>query len=480
MYPTGPLEATTEYEYDGVTLNDIGRSSNERKWDEMADRRNDLTEGPVTRKLLGFFFPVWIGLLFQQLYNTADAFIVGKYVGDSALAAVGGSASSIINLVIGFFTGLNSGATVLISQKYGARDYPALRRVLNTAVVFSIGVGLVITVIGDLTAPAFLNLLQNPKDIMDDSVMYLRIYLTGAVLLLLYNLFQGTMQATGDSRRPLMYLVCSCGINIVLDLLFVAVFKWGIAGAGWASVISMAVCTVLAGMHLIRTGEHCRLILKDLKLNTADLKNIMRIGLPAGIQGSMYSISNMIIQSTVNTFGTGLVTSWTATGKLDGFYWSTSSAVGTSLCAFVGQCYGAGKLDRMREAIRKCIRIFTVATLVMSAGLLAIARPAYGLFLNDPQVIDDAIRIMWMFVPFYFIWSFVEALSATFRGVGDTLKPMLIVMLGTCLFRILWMIFIVPLRHTIDTVSIVYGISWIITATVMIIYYKRGNWLRTQ
>ncbi len=478
MYPMHPLEAPAECEYDGVTS---GNMLKRKKMRQMADhQRNDLTQGPVTRKLLGFFFPIWIGLLFQQLYNTADAFIVGKFVGDSALAAVGGSASSIINLVIGFFTGLNSGATVLISQKYGARDYPALRRVLNTAVVFSIGVGLAITVAGDLAAPAFLRFLQNPADIMDDSVMYLRIYLTGAVLLLLYNLFQGTMQATGDSRRPLMYLVCSCGINIVLDLLFVAVFKWGIAGAGWASVISMGVCTVLAAVHLIRTDEHCRLVLKELKINTTDLKNIMRIGLPAGIQGSMYSISNMIIQSTVNTFGTGLVTSWTATGKLDGFYWSTSSAVGTSLCAFVGQCYGAGKLDRMREAIRTCIRLFTIATIVMSAGLLAIARPAYSLFLNEPQVIDDAIRIMWMFVPFYFIWSFVEALSSTFRGVGDTLKPMLIVMLGTCLFRILWMIFIVPLKHSIDTVSIVYGISWVITATVMIIYYKRGKWLKTQ
>lgn len=446
----------------------------------MADKRNDLTQGNVTRKLLGFFFPIWVGLLFQQLYNTADAFIVGKYVGDSALAAVGGSVSSIINLVIGFFTGLNSGATVLISQKFGARDYPALRRVLNTAVVFSIGVGIAITLIGDITAPAFLRFLKNPEDIMEDSALYLRIYLTGAVLLLLYNLFQGTMQATGDSRRPLIYLVCSCGINIVLDLIFVAVFKWGVAGAAWASVISMTVCTVMAGIHLIRTKEHCRLILRELRLDRTDLKNIMRIGLPAGIQGSMYSVSNMIIQSTVNSFGTGLVTAWTATGKLDGFYWSTSSAVGTSLCAFVGQCYGAGKIDRMKEAIRTCIRLFTVATAVMSAGLLAVARPAYNLFLTDPQIIDDAIRIMWWFVPCYFIWSFVEALSATFRGVGDTLKPMLIVMLGTCLFRILWMIFIVPLKHSIDTVSIVYGISWVITATVMIVYYKRGEWLTVR
>ncbi|MDO5435549.1 MAG: MATE family efflux transporter [Clostridia bacterium] len=443
----------------------------------MADRKNDLTQGSVTGKLLSFFFPIWIGLLFQQLYNTADAFIVGRFVGDNALAAVGGSASSIINLVIGFFNGLNSGATVLIAQKYGARDYAALRRVLNTAVVFSIGVGLLITAAGDLTAPAFLRFLQNPEDIMDDSVMYLRIYLTGAVLLLLYNLFQGTMQATGDSARPLLYLVCSCCVNILLDLLFVAKFGWGIAGAGWASVISMAVCTVMAGVHLLRTKEHCRLVPKELRLNVTDLKNIMRIGLPAGIQGSMYSVSNMIIQSTVNTFGTGLVTAWTATGKLDGFYWSTSSAVGTSLCAFVGQCYGAGKTDRMRAAIRTCLRLFTAATVVMSAGLLAVARPAYSLFLNDPQVIDDAIRIMWMFVPCYFIWSFVETLSATFRGVGNTLKPMIIVMLGTCLFRILWMIFIVPLKHTIDTVSIVYGISWLITAAAMIIYYKRGKWL---
>lgn len=446
----------------------------------MTERRNDLTQGSVTKKLLTFFFPIWVGLLFQQLYNTADAFIVGKYVGDDALAAVGGSASSVINLVIGFFTGLNSGATVLISQKYGARDYSALRRVLNTAILFSLFVGFIITAFGHVAAPAFLRFLKNPEDIMEDSVNYLRIYMTGATFLLLYNLFQGTMQATGDSKRPLMYLVISCGTNIVLDLVFVAVFGWGIAGAGWASVISMGLCTALAGIHLMRTKEHCRITLKGMALNVSDLKSIMRIGLPAGLQGSMYSISNMIIQSTVNSFGTGVVTAWTATGKLDGFYWSTSNAVGTALCAFVGQCYGAGKIDRMKQAIRTCIRIFCVFTIVMSAGLLAIARPAYSLFLNDPQVIDDAIRIMWWFVPFYFIWSFVEALSATFRGVGDTLKPMIIVMLGTCLFRVLWMIFVVPANHTIDVVSVVYGISWIITATVMVIYYRRGKWLKLR
>lgn len=445
----------------------------------MADPRNDLTQGSVTKKLLTFFFPIWVGLLFQQLYNTADALIVGRFVGDDALAAVGGSASSVITLVIGFFTGLNSGATVLISQKYGARDYSALRRVLHTAILFSLTVGLTITLVGDLTAPAILRVLRNPEDIMDDSVMYLRIYLIGAVFLLLYNLFQGTMQATGDSRRPLVYLVSSCVINIVLDLVFVAVLGMGIAGAAWASVISMGSCTVLAGTHLIRTKDHARIILRELRIHGSDLRNIMRIGLPAGVQGSMYSFSNMIIQSMVNSFGTGIVTAWTATGKLDGFYWSTSSAVGTALCAFVGQCYGAGKIDRMREVVRTCMKLFLITTVIMSAGLMAIARPVYTLFLNEPQNINDAIRIMYVFVPFYFVWSFIEVLTATFRGAGDTLRPMVIVMLGTCVFRILWMIFVVPHWHSIDSVSIVYNISWIITSSVMMLYYKKGNWLRT-
>lgn len=438
----------------------------------MADR-HDLTSGSVTGKLMRFFFPVLAGLLFQQLYNTADAFIVGRYVGDEALAAVGGSASVITGAIIGFFTGLNSGATVLIAQNYGARDEDGLQKVLHTSLLFCLAVGVAITVIGYFATPAMLGLLKNPEDIMAGSTLYLRIYFAGAAALLLNSLFQGAMQGTGDSVRPLIYLAVSCTANILLDLLFVAVFGMGIAGAAWASVISMFLAAGLSGTSLLVSKGACRIVLKKLRWDAGALKGILRIGLPGGMQGAMYSVSNLIIQSAVNTLGTAVVTSWTATGKLDGFYWSTVSAFGVALCAFVGQCWGAGKMDRMRQGIRSCLMISLVTTVCMSCVLLSVARPAYGLFLSDPGIIDGAIEIMWYFVPFYVFWTFVEILSAAFRGTGDTFKPMIIVTVGTCLFRVVWMFTVARIWHTVLSVSIVYAISWGITGAVMALYYKK-------
>lgn len=437
----------------------------------------DLTQGKVWKKMLGFFFPILLGLLFQQLYNTADAIIVGSFVGDDALAAVGGTTASITNLIIGFFTGLNTGATVLISQMYGSGDEKTLSRVLHTAVIFCLLVGLSISLLGYFFTPGMLILLGNPNDIQNDSVLYLRIYFEGAAFLLMYNLFQGTMQAVGDSVRPLRYLIISCLANIALDLLFVGAFKMGVAGAAWASVISMILCTALAAVHLMREKGPHRLCIGKLDLERDILKRILRIGLPGGIQSSMYAISNLVIMVSVNDFGTQIVTAWTATGKLDGFYWSTSNAFGIALCAFVGQCYGAGKPDRMKQGIRFTMKTALLVTVCLSALLLSVARPAYHIFLDNEQTISNAITIMWYFVPFYFIWTFIEVLTGTFRGVGDTLRPMIITMIGTCLFRIIWMLFVVRAWHTVMCISIVYGISWVLTASAFIIYYFKGKWL---
>lgn len=463
-------------EYYNLTVIDFGLRVKEMK--EKTGGAQDLTQGKVGKKMLSFFFPILIGLLFQQLYNTADAVIVGHFVGDDALAAVGGTTASITNLIIGFFTGLNAGATVLISQMYGSGDEKTLSRVLHTAVIFCSLVGLSITVLGYFFTPGMLTLLGNPTDIQEESVLYLRIYLEGAIFLLLYNLFQGTMQSVGDSARPLKYLITSCLTNIVLDLLFVGVLDLNVAGAAWASVLSMMLCTALAAVHLMREKGPHKLSVKKLDLEWSILKRILRIGLPGGVQSSMYAISNLIIMAAVNTFGTQIVTAWTATGKLDGFYWSTSNAFGIALCAFVGQCYGAGKLERMKQGVRFTMKTALVTTVCLSVLLLSVARPAYHIFLKEEQTIEDAITIMWYFVPFYFIWSFIEVLTGTFRGVGDTLRPMIITMIGTCVFRVIWMLFVVPAWHTVMSVSIVYGISWVLTAGAFIIYYLKGKWLK--
>lgn len=440
----------------------------------------DLTEGIVWKKLLGFFFPILVGLLFQQLYNTADAVILGRFEGDDALAAVGGSAAVIINLIIGFFTGLNGGAAVIIAQRYGAGDDEGLHKVLHTAFLFCCAVGAGVTVLGIVFTPQMLELLGNPKDIMDESVAYLRIYFSGSVPLLVYNLFQGTLQGVGDSGRPLRYLIVSCVLNILLDIVFVAVLHLGVIGAGVASVISMIVCAALAFGHMLRTDGPHRFMPRELRMDTAELKHIVRIGLPSGLQTAMYGLSNTIIQTAVNSFGTPVIAAWTATGRLDGFYWSTVSAFGVAICAFAGQCCGAGKYDRMKQSVRCCMKITLVTTAALSVLLLSIARPVYRTFLNDPQVIDYAIEIMWYFVPFYVIWSYIEVLTGTFRGVGDTLRPMIITMAGTCVLRVLWMIFVVPAWHEIVSVSIIYVISWVITGAAFTVYYFKGNWLKRE
>ncbi|MBQ9409635.1 MAG: MATE family efflux transporter, partial [Clostridia bacterium] len=436
--------------------------------------KNDLTTGVVWKKLLRFFFPILAGLLFQQLYNTADAVIVGHYLGDEALASVGGSVSVITNLVIGFFMGLVSGATVMISQAYGAEDHERLKRVLHTGFLFCVAVGLLITLGGYFGAPLALRIVKTLDNLMGDSTLYLRIYLCGAVPMLTYNLLQGTLQAVGDSKRPFKYLICSCLSNIALDMLFIGAFGWGVAGAALASVISMCICTALALIHFLRTDRPHQFRFKYLKVDFSVLQNMLRIGLPSGLQSSMYSVSNIIIQAAINALNdTDLVAAWTATARLDGLYWVTTNAFGVAICAFVGQCYGAGKIERMKQAMKSCMGISLGVTAVLSCFLLLIARPAYSLFVRSDAAIDKAIEIMWCIVPFYFTWSYTEVLTGTLRGTGNTFVPMIIVLLGTCLFRVIWMYAVVPYWNNVVGISIVYVISWVITGVAFTFYYIR-------
>ncbi len=443
-----------------------------------AEEGNDLTTGCVWKKYIRFLLPITLGLLFQQLYNTVDAIIVGKFVGDLALAAVGGSSAIITQTVIGFFTGLNTGAAVLIAHRFGACDGEGLRRTLHTAVTFCIIIGIIISVIGILFARNFLELMGNPADIMEDSTAYLKIYFLGAVPLLLYNLCQSTLQGVGDSRRPLIYLAISCGINISLDLLFVIVFGLGVKGVGYASVISMTFCACLALSYLMRTKEAYKLNLRNLRLEKDILAQMLRIGVPSGVEASVYSISNLIIQSSVNGFGSAVVSAWTATNKLDGFYWVLTNSFGLAICSFVGQCYGAGKTERLKKAVYTAQGISLVATVAMSVILLSFARTIYSFFLSDAAIIDTAVEIMWYFVPFYFIWSFVDVLSGTFRGAGDTLRPMIISVMTTCVFRVIWMLFVVPHWHSLQGVCVVYVITWLMTVICFIIYFFKAKWLK--
>ena len=438
---------------------------------------NDLTQGSILRGLFRFFFPVLFGMLFQQLYNTVDAIVVGRVVGHEALAAVGGSPAVIINLVIGFFTGLASGATVIISQYFGSHDDEQLARAAHTILAFSLLAGAALTVLGWLSAPWSLRITRTPEDIIALSLEYLRIYYLGTVPLLLFNVGSGILRAVGDSRWPLIFLSICCALNIALDLLFVAVLHLGVPGVAWATMLSLSVSAVCVTVHLVRAKEAYRLRLPMLRIYWPSLRRILYIGVPAGIQSAMYAVSNIMIQTAVNEFGTTVVAAWTAIGKFDGIYWVTSNSFGVAICTFVGQCFGAGKYDRMKEGVRKWLYVTLGTSFAISAALLGLSRWGLLLFSSKPEVIREAMRMLWYFVPFYFIWAFIEIISNTLRGAGDSVPPTVICLVGVCLLRMLWIWFVVPQWHTVLGVSLSYPVTWFVTAAVFLVYYLRGGWL---
>ncbi len=434
--------------------------------------RNQITEGVIWKQLLLFFFPILFGTFFQQLYNTVDAIIVGRFVGKEGLAAVGGSAAMIINLLVGFFVGLSSGATVIISQFYGARQQAKVSQAVHTAVAFSIAGGLVIMAIGLVSAPAALRAMGTPQETMEDSILYLRIYFMGLIGNLLYNMGAGILRAIGDSKRPLYFLIAGCLTNIVLDIVLVLVCKMGVAGAAWATIISQLVSAVLVVMTLLKTNDMYRLSPKDIRMNPNMLLRIIQIGLPAGLQSVMYSASNIIIQSSVNSLGTDIVAAWTAYGKIDVIYWTIINAFGISITTFVGQNFGAGKLERVYKGVRVCLGISAGATIFLSTVLYGFGQYIYLLFTTDTGVIEKGVEILHFLVPTLITYVCIEILSGALRGIGDCWIPMVMTALGVCLLRVVWIVVAVPIYPDIKTICFSYPLTWTVTSVLFLIYYR--------
>lgn len=439
---------------------------------------NGITEGVIWKQLLAFFFPILLGTFFQQLYNTADAIIVGKFVGKEALAAVGGSTSTLVNLLVGFFVGLSSGATVIISQYYGARDEKNVSLSVHTAIALGIVCGLIFMVVGILGSPFALKSMGVPEEIMDYSVIYIRIYFAGVIAPLIYNMGAGILRAVGDSRRPLYFLITCCLTNVVLDILFVAVLRMGVVGAALATLLSQILSAVLVMITLMRANRSYRVFLKKIKLEAAMLRNIVRIGFPAGLQSVMYSISNIIIQASINAFGTDIIAAWAAYGKIDGIYWMVLGAFGISITTFVGQNFGAQKYDRVKKSVRICLAMSFGTSVLLSLVLILLGRHVFLLFTDDTFVIQKGVEIMNFMVPFYFTYVCIEILSGAVRGAGDSFVPMVMTALGVCALRIVWIAIAVPVWPDVKTVALSYPITWIVTSLLFIIYYKQGGWLR--
>ena len=396
---------------------------------------NQITEGVIWKQLLKFFFPILFGTFFQQLYNTVDAVIVGRYVGKEALAAVGGTTGTLINLLVGFFVGLSSGATVIISQYYGAKNGEKVKEAVHTAIAFSIMGGIILMILGLIGAPFALKAMGTPEDVMNYAVVYIRIYFIGIIGNLVYNMGSGILRAIGDSKRPLYFLMTSCLVNIVLDIIFVVVLKMNVAGAALATILSQLVSAVLVIIVLVRSEDVYRLIISEIRLHFRMVKRIIQIGFPAGLQSAMYSISNVIIQSSVNALDIDTIAAWTAYSKIDALFWMIIGAFGISITTFVGQNYGAGKVERVHKGIKICLQMTFVTSIVISGILYIFGGYIYRLFTNDIAVLEKGIEILHFLVPFFVTYICIEILSGALRGVSDCWIPMLITCLGVVYFE---------------------------------------------
>ena len=434
-------------------------------------------DGVIWKQLFIFFLPIAAGTCIQQLYNTVDGLIVGRFVGTTALAAVGGSSAQIINLMIGFFVAATAGASVVIAQIFGAGRTEDVQKAAGNAITVFGVIGVLLAVIGFAASPAMLTLLRTPADTIEGATLYLRIYFIGVPSILILNMESNTLRAVGDSVGPFLFMVVGCVTNIVLDFVFVLAFQMGIAGVAVATVISQLVNMTLLTMRLMRTKERYRLSFRNFKLNGVYLANMMRLGLPSGFQSSMYAVSNMVIQIGVNSLGTVVVASWTMTSKTDGIFWAVSNALGAAITSFIGQNLGAGRRDRARECVKQGLILHAVITVTVSSLILLAGRPLLTVLTGDQAVRDTTFFMMVCFVPFYILWTIVEVLSAVLRGAGDTLRPFLIISLGICVFRIVWVGTLFLYFHTLFVLCMSYAASWFVTDVAMVLYYKKGKWM---
>ena len=448
----------------------------------MKNRRENmnLTEGSVWQKLLVFFLPIAAGTIIQQLYNAVDGLIVGRFVGTNALAAVGGSSAQIINVLVGFFVAMTAGSSVIIGQIYGAGRREDLNRAIGSAVTVMALFGVALMALGLIISPGLLRLLNTPDETMEGAVLYLRIYFLGVPLLMVLNMESGILRAVGDSFHPFLFMIAGCVLNIVMDIVFVVVFGWGIAGVAVATVTAQAVNTALLTRQLARRDQEYRLTVRELGVKRVYLSNMLRLGIPAGLQSSMYSLSNMTIQVAVNSLGTVVVASWAMSGKTDGFFWAISNAMGAAITSFIAQNYGAGRTDRVRQCVKQGLIMHFTVTIVVSAALMITAIPVLRLLTPDEAVVETTYRVMSYFVPFYFTWVLVEVLSAVLRGAGDVVYPVVIIGIGICLFRVIWILTVFAHFGTLLSLCLSYTASWTLTSIALVIYYRKGGWMNRR
>ena len=440
------------------------------------NKQTMMTEGAIWKKILLFSIPLILGNLFQQLYNTVDSIIVGNYLGSHALAAVG-SAGSFITLLIGFCVGTSAGAGVVISQAFGAEDKERVGKAVHTTVAIAMTAGIIVTIAGIILAPIVHTIMGTPAEIYDDAVTYLRVYFGGMFFSVLYNMTAGILNAVGNSKRSLVYLMIAAFSNIFLDLFFVVVLKMGIVGVALATNISQFLSCVFIIGYLLKTNEVYKLKIREIRFHGHLVSKIIKIGLPTGIQNIVIAVSNVIIQSGINSFGTVVMAGFASYVKIDGFNFLPVMSFSMAATTFTGQNIGAGKIDRVKKGMK--ISLAMGMGYAMATGLLLynIAPYAMGIFTKDPEVVACGVYLMKFFCPFYWILAFIHVMAGTIRGTGKTLPPMIIILVSLCLFRIVWIATVVPLIGEVYGLIMVYPLSFVVGAILTIIYAKFGKWM---
>lgn len=435
-----------------------------------------MTEGVIWKQLLAFSMPLLIGNLFQQLYNTADSIVVGNFVGSDALAAVG-SSNSLINLIIGMSMGIGTGAGVIISQYYGAKEDQKLHWAVHTSIALSLVGGVLLTILGVILTPVLLIWMGTPTEVLPSAISFLRIYFLGSVFSLLYNMGAGILRAVGDSKRPLYYLCISSVVNIVLDLVFVVGFHMGTAGAGFATVIAQVVSSVLIVMALMRTKESHQLILSKIRIDKRMMKRILKLGIPSGIQQSIISLSNVVVQANVNSYGAAAMAGYGAYSKIDGFAMLPLQSFCMAATTFTGQNIGAGKWKRVKQGMVQGIIISFIYTIIISVILFLDAERILSIFSPDKNVIAYGNSTMLILLPFYWTLAIHQILMGSIRGSGRTVVSMLIGVGNMCILRMIYINLLVPFFPSFEAVMWCYPITWITTMIMDLIYSLKAKWI---
>ncbi|MBR6185234.1 MAG: MATE family efflux transporter [Clostridia bacterium] len=439
----------------------------------MARTDSDMTQGSIWRHLVRFSIPMAVGLLFQQLYNTVDTMVVGQFVGQQAQAAVG-STGPIINTVVGSCAGLAIGASVIISQRYGAHDRQGLSKAVHTTIALTFLISLIATGIGLMVIDPMLRFMQTPEDVMEESRVYLTIYFSGITGVLFYNMGSGILKAVGDSRRPLLFLILSALLNTGLDLLFVLQFHMGVDGVAYATILSQFISAALILAVLFREESDYGLRLRSLRIDPGSIRGILRLGLPSSIQSAVTAFSNVFVQAYINYFGSACMAGYGIYGKVDAFVLIPVQAIAMSSTTFVGQNWGAKQNKRAQEGVKTAVIMSFISTAALGIIVYALARQLLGAFSPEPEVIEFGERFIRIVTPFYLTTCFNQTYAGALRGIGDATMPTVIMLASFVVFRQIYLAVTRALGAGFLAVALAYPVGWVMCSALLIIRYRRS------